>query len=547
MFLISILINNRVPLPGLRLSWQFNRRSKPEMQNLFATFAAGFPADRDQPLLISPGGDSFSYADASRESARIARHLDALGLRPGDRVTVQAPKSPRLIWLYLACLRGGFVYQPLNDAYQPAELKYFIGDAKPRLIVCAPDDRALFATLVDDMAGDPDCTIATLDARGQGSLTDACAGLAADFEPVNCEIDTVAVLLYSSGTTGKPKGAMLTHHNLAANIGTLIEAWGFTEADRLLHVLPVYHAHGLIVATGCVLLSGASMIFAPGFDTREVMRHLPGATVMMGVPTFYTRLLGEPDFGRDTCATIRLFISGSAPLRRETHELFNARTGHAILERYGMTETCMNSANPLAGERRPGSVGPALPGVEIRVTDADDRPLAPDTAGEIQVRGPNIFIGYWNRPEKTAEDFTPDGFFRTRDQGLLSTDGYLSIVGRNKDMIITGGLNVYPREVEQVIDSLSGVAESAVIGVPHVAESAVIGVPHPDFGEGVIALLVTEPDSAITEPEVIREAGVHLAKFKVPKRVFFVAELPRNAMSKVEKNALRQQYSEVLS
>ena len=502
------------------------------MQNLFATFAAGFPADRDLPLLIRPNGDSFSYADADGESARIARHLDALGLRPGDRVSVQAPKSPQLIWLYLACLRAGFVYQPLNDAYRADELKYFIGDAKPGLVVCAPGDRELFSTLT----GNTDCAILTLDADGQGSLTEACAGLEPGFEPVDCETDTVAVLLYSSGTTGKPKGAMLTHHNLAANIRTLIEVWGFTEADRLLHVLPAYHAHGLIVAIGCVLLSGASMIFAPRFDAREVMRELPGATVMMGVPTFFTRLLNEPDFGRETCAGVRLFISGSAPLRTETHEAFSARTGHAILERYGMTETCMNSSNPLIGERRPGSVGLPLPGIDIRVVDDDDRPLAPDTVGQIQVRGPNVFIGYWNRPEKTAVDFTADGFFRTGDQGLLSDDGYLSIVGRNKDMIITGGLNVYPREVEQVIDSLTGVLESAVFGVPH----------H-DFGEGIIAVLVTEPDCGITEPELIREVGARLANFKVPKRVFFVAALPRNAMSKVEKNALRQQYSETLA
>jgi malonyl-CoA/methylmalonyl-CoA synthetase len=502
------------------------------MQNLFKTFSAGFPADRELPLLMQPKGDSFTYADADRESARIARHLDALGLRPGDRVTVQAPKSPQLVWLYLACLRGGFVYQPLNDAYRADELKYFIGDAKPGLIVCDPGNRDSFTTLIQDM----DSAILTLDADGQGSLTDACAGLDPAFETVDCEIDTVAVLLYSSGTTGKPKGAMLTHDNLAANIHTLIEAWGFTGTDRLLHVLPVYHAHGLIVATGCVLLSGASMVFTPKFDAREVMRELPGATVLMGVPTFYTRLLNEPDFGRETCTGVRLFVSGSAPLRTETHEAFKARTGHAILERYGMTETCMNSSNPLVGERRPGSVGPALPGIHIRVVDTDDQPLAPGTVGDIQVRGPNVFAGYWQMPEKTAEHFTADGFFRTGDQGLLGADGYLSIVGRNSDMIITGGLNVYPREVEQVIDSLAGIAESAVFGVPH-----------PDFGEAVVSVLVTEPDCAITESEVIGAISGRIAKFKVPKRVFFVAELPRNAMSKVEKNSLRHHYSETFA
>jgi malonyl-CoA/methylmalonyl-CoA synthetase len=507
------------------------------MQNLFETFAAAFPADRGRPLMVTPEGDAFSYADADRESARIAGHLAALGLEPGDRVTVQAPKSPQLIWLYLACLRGGFVYQPLNDAYQADELRYFVTDAKPAAIVCAPSSRAIFEALIRE-PGDATTrrAILTLDERGQGSLMDASAGLTAEFESVDCEADGVAVLLYSSGTTGKPKGAMLTHQNLAANIGTLVDSWGFTAADRLLHVLPVYHAHGLIVAVGCVMLSGASMIFMPRFDARETLRHLPDATVMMGVPTFYTRLLNDPDFGREACTSARLFISGSAPLRSETHETFNARTGHAILERYGMTETCMNSSNPLAGERRPGSVGPPLPGIEIRVVDDGDRSLAPGTVGEIQIRGPNVFIGYWQMPEKTAAEFTADGFFRTGDQGLFSADGYLSIVGRNKDMIITGGLNVYPREVEQVIDTLPGVIESAVIGAPH-----------PDFGEGVVAVVVPEPGQQLTESDLIQQVSARLAKFKVPKRVFFVTELPRNTMTKVEKNVLRKQYGEVLS
>jgi malonyl-CoA/methylmalonyl-CoA synthetase len=507
------------------------------MQNLFETFAAGFPTDRDRPLMTTPDGAAYSYGDADRESARIARFFHALGLRPGDRVTVQAPKSPQLIWLYLACLRGGFVYHPLNDAYQADELRYFVGDARPRVIVSCPGHRELFATLINDELADADeCTVLTLDEHGRGSLAESCAALSPEFAAVACGADSVAVLLYSSGTTGKPKGAMLTHHNLAANIRTLIEAWGFTEADRLLHVLPVYHAHGLIVAVGCALMSGASMIFVRGFDAGQVVGQLPQATVMMGVPTFYTRLLDQPGFDRETCAGVRLFISGSAPLRGETHAAFKDRTGHAILERYGMTETGMNSANPLLGERRPGSVGPALPGIDIRVVDSDDQPLGADSIGEIQVRGPNVFIGYWNMPEKTAEEFTADGFFRSGDQGVLSNDGYLSIVGRNKDMIITGGLNVYPREVEQVIDSLPGVAESAVIGVAH-----------PDFGEGIIAIVVTGADCALTEPDLIRAVSDRIAKFKAPKRVFFVAELPRNTMSKVEKNALRQHYSEALS
>lgn len=500
------------------------------MQNLFETFMAGFPADRQRPLLITAQGDGCNYLDARQRSARLATALTSLGLAPGDRVTVQAPRCPELIWLYLACLRGGFIYHPLNDAYQSAELKYFIEDAKPSVVVCAPADREQFAALTANTA----CRVLTLDTQGRGSLMDACADARPEFETMPCPPDTVAVLLYSSGTTGKPKGAMLTHENLASNLHTLVEAWGFTETDRLLHVLPIYHAHGLIVATGCVLLSGASMIFPPKFDARDVIRRLPDATVMMGVPTFYTRLLNEPDFDRETCRSIRLFISGSAPLPAETHRAFFERTGHAILERYGMTETCMNSSNPLDGERRPGSVGPALPGIEIRAADAHDRPLDAGQTGEIQVRGPNVFTGYWNLPDKTAAEFTADGFFRTGDQGCLSRDGYLTIAGRSKDMIITGGLNVYPREVELAID-----------GLPGVAESAVIGVPHPDFGEGVIAVIISEPDCTLHESEVIRAISTRLARFKIPKRVFFMAELPRNAMSKIEKTVLRKLFEKV--
>jgi malonyl-CoA/methylmalonyl-CoA synthetase len=502
------------------------------MQNLFVQFANRFPDDLQQALLITPEGDSFSYADADRESARLANYLSAAGLRSGDRVTVQAAKSPQAVWLYLACLRGGFVYHPLNPAYQSVELDYLVADAKPKLIVCTPERVSLFSALTTEQ----DCRVASLDESGAGSLTDESKSVAATFETIACEDDTVAVLLYSSGTTGKPKGAMLTHRNLAANIHTLIEVWGFTGRDRLLHTLPIYHAHGLLVALGCVLMSGASMIFLPKFDAQTVIRKLPAATVMMGIPTFYTRLLGEKNFNRDCCGSIRLFISGSAPLLAETHQEFEARTGHAIVERYGMTETCMNSSNPLDGERRPGSVGRALPGVSIRVTDDADHPLAAGQTGEIQVRGPNVFVGYWGMPARTRQEFTADGFFRTGDLGAMGDDGYLSIRGRKRDMIISGGLNVYPREVEQVLDELPGVAESAVIGVPH-----------PDFGEGVIAVIVPQRGQTTTEDLVIAAVRKKLADFKAPKRVFFAEELPRNTMGKVRKNALREQYNGVLS
>jgi len=502
------------------------------MQNLFTQFAAAFPADLQQVLLITPEGRSFSYADAERESARLAHYLSESGLRMGDRVTVQTSKSPQTVWLYLACLRGGFVYHPLNPAYQSSELEYLIADAKPKLVICPPERVSLFS----DLTRDPACRVLTMDASGAGSLANESRTVPATFDSVACQGDTMAVLLYSSGTTGKPKGAMLTHRNLATNIRTLISAWDFTAKDRLLHALPIYHAHGLFVALGCVLMSGASMIFLPKFDARTVIHHLPDATVMMGIPTFYTRLLHETKFNRECCASIRLFISGSAPLLAETHREFEAQTGHAILERYGMTETCMNSSSPLVGERRPGSVGPALPGITIRITDDADAPLPAGEIGEIQVKGPNVFAGYWGMPDKTAQEFTADKFFRSGDLGTLSDDGYLSIRGRKKDMIISGGLNVYPREVEQVLDELQGVAESAVVGVPH-----------PDFGEGVIAVIVPDPGQPATEEHLIASVRAKLADFKTPKRVFFTQHLPRNAMGKVRKSDLREQYNGVLS
>lgn len=515
--------------PGDAVSGDAHRFER--MSNLYTEFA-GISGHAQRPLLSTGDGTTYSYADAEAESARMANCLVAMGLQPGDRVTAQVPKSPQALWLYLACLRGGFVFHPLNEAYQSAEIEYLVTDAKPKLAVCTPDRLDLFSGLTNEM----DCHIASLDDSGAGSLVEQSRHASARFETLPCSSETLAVLLYSSGTTGQPKGAMLSHGNLASNTRALIAAWNFTAADRLLHVLPIYHAHGLFVALGCVLMSGASMIFLRKFDVQSVVRHLPNATVMMGIPTFYTRLLRERAFSRDSCKSVRVFISGSAPLRADTHAAFAARTGHAILERYGMTETCMNSSNPLTGERRPGSVGPALPGVSIRITDASDHPLPPGDTGEIQVSGPNVFAGYWNMPERARQDFTADGFFRTGDLGVMSEDGYLSILGRKKDMIITGGLNVYPREIETLIDAL-----------PAVAESAVVGVPHPDFGEGVIAVIVAEPGESTTQDQIIAAVREKLADFKAPKRAFFVDQLPRNSMGKVQKNALRDQYNGVFS
>lgn len=500
------------------------------MENLFGQFARHFPTDRSTVLLQLADGSRLSYAEALGESARLANYLMELGLHPGDRVTVQAPKNPMTLWLYLACLRSGLIFHPLNDAYLAEELKYFIEDAEPALVVCAPARLELFRSL----CGGRNTPVLTIDDSGAGSLADASAASANDFQTIAVADDDVAALLYSSGTTGRPKGAMITHTNLAANIRTLTKAWSFTRDDHLLHALPTYHAHGLFVGVGCVLMSGASMSYPPSFDTAQVVELLPGATVMMGVPTYYTRLLGYPAFDRDTCRNMRLFISGSAPLRAETFAEFRDRSGHDILERYGLTETGMNSANPLDAERRPGSVGHALPGVQIRVADDRDRPLASGAIGEVQISGPNVFRGYWRMPEKTAEVFTADGFFRTGDQGMFGEGGYLSIVGRGKDMIISGGLNVYPREVESVLDELPGVAESAVIGVPH-----------QDFGEAVVAVVVAQQDEPPKEQVIIAKLRDRLANFKLPKRVFQVSELPRNAMGKVQKSLLRQTYSQV--
>tara|TARA_R110002110_G_scaffold406421_1_gene626568 strand:- start:422830 stop:424341 length:1512 start_codon:yes stop_codon:yes gene_type:complete len=500
-----------------------------QASNLYFEFERHFPQDRQKTLLTTEYGVSFTYQDAENNSAKVANLLLDLGLERGDRVTAQVEKSPEMLWLYLGTLRAGLVFHPLNSAYTRDELAYFLDNAAPAVVICD----AANETVVSEL-----CTTAnisrllTLNADGSGSLMSAAASQAKTFPTVQTSADDMACLLYSSGTTGRPKGIMLSHANLIDNAQVLAQYWGFTTDDCLLHALPVFHVHGLFVALGCVLMRGASMRWLSRFDVNAVLQNLPHTTVMMGVPTYYTRLLAEPSFDARSCASVRLFISGSAPLLADTFAEFEQRTGQRILERYGMTETGMNTSNPLDGERRAGTVGFPLPGVELRIVGEDGQVLGCDEVGDIQVKGPNVFSGYWQMPEKTAEDFTDDGFFVTGDKGQIDSDGYVAIVGRAKDLVITGGLNVYPKEVELIIDELPGVAESAVIGVPH-----------PDFGEAVTAVVVLEQGAQLSEQDVVAAVKEHAANFKVPKQVHFVPGLPRNTMGKVQKNVLRDRYA----
>lgn len=499
--------------------------------NLYAHFSRQITTHADKELLSTGDGRSLTYSDIERDSARFARHLSDLGAAVGDRISVQVEKSPECLCLYLACLRAGFAFHPLNLGYKKSELEYFLGNAEPSVVVCDPANVEMIST-VAEAAGARH--VLTLGADGTGTLSGSAADAEPYFETVSSEQDDLAALLYSSGTTGVPKGIMLTHANLLRNTESLVEAWGFSEDDRLLHALPIFHVHGLFVAIGCVMQSGASMRWLQTYNAKDVIRFLPECTVLMGVPTYYTRLLAEKSFTADVTASVRLFISGSAPLLEETFTEFEARTGHRILERYGMTETNMNTSNPLDGERRAGTVGLPLPGVEIRIVDENGAEVAVGEIGNLQVRGPNVFIGYWKMPDKTAEDFTDDGFFDTGDKGSIDKDGYVSIVGRAKDMVISGGLNVYPKEIELFIDDIFGIQESAVIGVPHA-----------DFGEGVVAVVVATPGSEIDEGAIISACKTEMANFKVPKRVIFVDKLPRNTMSKVQKNVLRDSYRDL--
>lgn len=455
-------------------------------------------------------GGSVTYAGLLAETGRLANALESLGLQKGDRLLLQVEKCEAVLSLYLACLRAGGVFLPVNPGYTAVETAHFLTDAEPALAVTDPGR-------LEDLA--------SRGARAMAlpELMDLAARQGAAFDDPAHSPDDLAAILYTSGTTGRSKGVMLSRMNLASNAEALVGLWRFSEADVLLHALPVFHTHGLFVATNCVLYSGASMIFQRGFVPAAVLAALPGATVMMGVPTFYTRLLGDPGLTREACTGVRLFISGSAPLSPATHAAWQDRTGHAILERYGMTETNMITSNPHDGARKAGTVGMPLPGVEVRITGPEGV-LRPGEAGAIEVRGPNVFKGYWRLPEKTAEEFR-DGWFVTGDMGAFDAEGYLSILGRAKDLVITGGLNVYPAEVEAALDALPGVAASAVIGVPH-----------PDFGEAVVACVVGK-----VEPAAVREAlRERLAAFKIPKRVIVLDDLPRNAMGKVQKAELRR-------
>src|SRR5712672_1522148 len=476
-------------------------------------------------------GERISYGDLIARAGRTANVLVGSGVKPGDRVAAQTEKSVAGLVLYLAAVRAGAVYLPLNTAYTLNELEYFITDAEPSLVVCDPSKAEGIAAIAAKVGA----KVETLGADGKGSLTDAAAKAGAQFETVARADDDLAAILYTSGTTGRSKGAMLTHDNLASNSLSLVDYWRFTDKDDLIHALPIYQTHGLFVASNVTLFARASMIFLPKLDPELIIKLMARATVLMGVPTFYTRLLQSPALTKESTKHMRLFISGSAPLLAETHREWSARTGFAILERYGMTETNMNTSNPYDGDRVPGAGGLPLPGVSVRVTDPETgKQLAPDTIGMIEVTGPNVFKGYWRMPEKTKAEFRDDGFFITGDLGKIDGSGYVHILGRGKDLVISGGFNVYPKEIESEIDAMPGVIEAAVIGVPHA-----------DFGEGVTAVVVCDSNAGVDEAAVLKALEGRLAKFKMPKRVFIVDELPRNAMGKVQKNILRDTYKAI--
>jgi malonyl-CoA/methylmalonyl-CoA synthetase len=480
-------------------------------------------------LLETPDGNGLSYASMEVLTARYASALIKLGVKPGDRVAAQVEKSPEALMLYLGTLRAGAIFLPLNSAYTSAELEYFLADAEPKILICDPTRRESLAPAAAQACVQ---SLETLAADGTGSFAELCAACPAEFSDVPRGPDDLAAILYTSGTTGRSKGAMLTHANLASNAEALAALWRFSPADVLLHALPIYHTHGLFVAVNTVLFSGGKILFMPKFDPSLCLVLMPRATAMMGVPTFYTRLLNDKNLSRETAAHMRLFISGSAPLLEDTHRAWLERTGHVILERYGMTETNMITSNPYDGERRAGTVGFPLPDVALRIADLESGDLLPDgQTGVIEVKGPNVFKGYWRNSEKTTQEFRSDGFFITGDLGRVDAEGYVQIVGRAKDLIISGGFNVYPKEVESEIDALAGVIESAVVGLPH-----------EDFGEAVAAFVVLHSGASLDEPMVRDALAKRLAKFKLPKRVIFVEELPRNAMGKVQKNVLRETY-----
>jgi malonyl-CoA/methylmalonyl-CoA synthetase len=499
-------------------------------ENCYALFRSRFPADLGETFIELADGRGYSFADLEAISGRFSRLFEQLGVKPGDRIAVQVEKSPEAIALYVACLRHGAIFLPMNTAYQRGEVDYIVGDAEPAVVVCRPEAEA--ATREIAAAREVPHVLSLGQAR-DGTLMERAAGLAPRLDIHGSAEDDVCCILYTSGTTGRPKGAMLTHRNLGSNTLALHQVWQFQPGDVLLHALPIFHAHGLFVAANLSLYNPCKMIFLPRFDADTVIRLLPKATVFMGVPTFYVRLLADPRFTRELCAHMRLFTAGSAPLLEETFNSFKARIGRAIVERYGMTETAMNTSNPIGGET-PGSCGQALPGTEVRVADDKGKVLAPNEIGVLEVRGPNVFKGYWRNPEKTREEFRPDGFFITGDMARIDEKGYVWIVGRAKDLIISGGYNVYPKEVESYIDRIEGVDESAVFGVPH-----------PDFGEGVAAAVKRKPGCRdLTADAILAALKGELAHYKVPKKLYFLDELPRNTMGKVQKNLLRDQFKD---
>lgn len=509
------------------------------MSNLYTVLSEKFLVAPDRVALQTPDSQ-WTYAELHDAVGQMANWLAGLQLPEGARVAAQVEKSPQALFLYLATVRAGYTYLPLNTAYRQSEMAYFLDNAEPAVVVCDPGNLDWVQALAVDSH------VVTLDAQGQGSLMAQVQGWPAAFQDAVTEDHELAAILYTSGTTGRSKGAMLTQRNLIANAQTLDEYWGWSSADTLLHMLPIFHIHGLFVACHGALMAGARMIWLPKLDVNAALRHLPQSTVMMGVPTYYVRLLADPRFDRTVAANMRLFVSGSAPLLLETFESFQARIGQPILERYGMSETGMLTSNPYLaseGSRIGSTVGKPLPGVSVRVVDDQGQACGVGSIGHVQVKGPNVFAGYWRMPEKTREEFTADGWFKTGDlgrwggqtpQGLDIPEGYLSIVGRSKDLIISGGYNVYPKEIESVIDDMPGVLESAVIGVPH-----------PDFGEAVVAVIVPAAASELDIDAMIATLKTQLANYKVPKQIHVVPELPRNTMGKVQKNVLRDQYGAV--
>ena len=512
--------------------------------NLFSALRAAFPADLGRVAIeVADGplaGACYTWADLDRGSAMLANLLASLGLPAGSRVAVQTEKSVEALMLYLAVLRAGYVFLPLNTAYQAAEVAYFIGNAEPAVVVCAPKAFA-WVSRIAFSAGSSH--VFTLGEARDGTLLARAAQHSDQHAPARRSADELAAILYTSGTTGRSKGAMLSHGNLLSNAQTLRQYWGWQPGDVLIHALPIFHVHGLFVASHGALLNGSKMIWFGKFDPQATIARMRDASVMMGVPTLYVRMLAEPTLTREAARHMRLFISGSAPLLVETFDSWTARTGHTLLERYGMSETVMLTSNPCRaadGPRRRGTVGPALPGVGVRAVDysasAAGTPCAAGEIGNIEVRGANVFAGYWRMPEKTKDEFSADGWFKTGDVGKIEADGYVTIVGRSKDLIISGGYNVYPAEIEGFLNDLPGVAESAVVGVPH-----------PDFGEAVVAVLVAQPGSPLDSAALLARIKGQIANFKVPKQLFVVAELPRNAMGKVQKNLLREQHKGLFS